>query len=92
MLKENMKKFAEFLAKVISKILITLIKFYQYFISPFLPKSCKFQPTCSEYAIIALSKYKLKGIMMTIKRVIKCSSISSGGYDPVDNNRTNSQK
>ena len=64
--------------------LILTIKFYQNWISPLKPPVCRFIPTCSEYAIIALKKYGLrKGIFLTIKRLLKCHPLHRGGYDPV---------
>ena len=46
--------------------------------------ACKFKPTCSEYAIIAIEKYGiLKGSMLTLWRIIRCNPFSKGGYDPV---------
>ena len=69
------------------KIAIYLIKFYKKHISIFFEKNgvkCKFVPTCSEYAILALQKYGFfKGTMISIKRIIKCNPFSKGGYDPL---------
>ena len=66
------------------KILIFLIKVYKKYISPLLPKSCRFYPTCSEYAIEAVYKYGvLKGSIRTIYRILRCNPFSKGGYDPV---------
>lgn len=66
------------------KICIFLIKIYQESISPALGKNCRFVPTCSQYAIEAIEKYgSIKGIMMGIKRIIRCNPFSKGGYDPV---------
>ena len=56
-----------------SKVLIILIKFYQYIISPFLGNRCRFMPTCSEYFIEALNYHGfLKGLNLGIRRIIKC--------------------
>jgi len=66
------------------KILILLIKFYKKYISPLKGPSCKFYPTCSEYALEAISKYgALKGGFLAIKRILKCHPFNKGGYDPV---------
>ncbi|HOK23557.1 MAG TPA: membrane protein insertion efficiency factor YidD [Candidatus Hydrothermia bacterium] len=63
---------------------ILLIRFYQKFISPFLPHTCRFYPTCSSYAIEALKKKGfLKGLVLSIWRIIRCNPFSKGGYDPV---------
>jgi len=56
-----------------SKILIFIIKFYQYFISPVLGNNCRFLPTCSEYFIISIKNYGVvKGLGFGIKRILKC--------------------
>lgn len=61
-----------------------LIRTYKYFISPFLPPSCRFYPSCSCYAEDALRKYGfIKGSWLAVKRVSKCHPFSAGGYDPV---------
>ncbi len=61
-----------------------LIKVYRYAISPILPSSCRFYPSCSEYAIEALGKYGLlKGSWLTLKRIARCHPLSAGGHDPV---------
>jgi len=66
-----------------SYVLIKIIKLYQKI--PFKSHSlCKFYPTCSEYAIIALERFGFfKGITLSIKRILKCNPTSIGGYDPV---------
>ncbi|HAL63150.1 MAG: membrane protein insertion efficiency factor YidD [Firmicutes bacterium] len=65
--------------------LIICIKFYQRNISPLKRYSrCRFTPTCSEYAIIALEKYGfLKGSFLAIRRILRCNPFGRGGYDPV---------
>jgi uncharacterized protein len=68
----------------VKKILIFLIKSYKKFISPVLPKSCRFYPTCSEYAIGAISKYGvLRGSIKSMYRILRCNPFNKGGYDPV---------
>ncbi len=65
-------------------LLIILIKFYKKAISPFLPNSCRFYPTCSSYAIEALKQHGFfKGIWLATKRVAKCHPFHPGGFDPV---------
>lgn len=67
-----------------SKIIISVIIFYQKFISPLKPTSCRFYPSCSSYAIQAIKKHGLyKGILLAIKRILKCHPFHEGGYDPV---------
>ncbi|MEG1607341.1 MAG: membrane protein insertion efficiency factor YidD [Mucinivorans sp.] len=60
-----------------------LIKFYQYCISPYFPSSCRFTPTCSQYALDALRKHGvLKGLYLTIRRLSRCHPWGGSGYDP----------
>lgn len=64
--------------------LILLVKIYQYCISPFTPPSCRFTPTCSQYAVEALRKYgPIKGGWLTLKRLSRCHPWGGSGYDPV---------
>ena len=66
------------------KFVISILKFYKKFISPVLPDSCRFYPTCSEYAATAVGKYGvLKGSIKSIYRIIRCNPFNKGGYDPV---------
>lgn len=65
-------------------VLIALVRFYRYAISPMLGRNCRFHPTCSEYAIEALERHgALRGGWMAAKRVGRCHPFNSGGYDPV---------
>lgn len=65
-------------------VLIAIIRFYQKHISVHTPATCKFYPTCSQYGIIAIERFGvLKGGLMTLWRIIRCSPLTSGGYDPV---------
>ncbi len=64
------------------KLLIALIDFYKAAISPYLPASCRFTPTCSEYGRQAIDKYgALKGGWLAIKRLARCGPWSKGGVD-----------
>lgn len=74
-------------------ILILPIRAYQYLISPLLPNSCRYTPTCSEFAIEAVQKHGiLAGSWLAIKRVGRCHPWHEGGYDPVpDNNKQSVQ-
>jgi putative membrane protein insertion efficiency factor len=66
------------------KIPILLIKLYRYLISPLLPLSCRFTPTCSEYSIDAIEKYGFfKGFHLSFRRILRCHPFHPGGYDPV---------
>ncbi|MFI3279212.1 MAG: membrane protein insertion efficiency factor YidD [Rikenellaceae bacterium] len=64
--------------------LLLLILFYRRCISPLTPPSCRFTPTCSQYALEALRKYgPIKGLFLSIKRISKCHPWGGSGYDPV---------
>ena len=72
--------------KIITYLLIGIIKLYKLFISPLLPaNSCKFFPTCSSYCIDALKTYGLiKGLAKSISRIVRCNPwFNTGGYEPV---------
>jgi hypothetical protein len=67
------------------KFFIYIIGLYRRYISPLLPPACRFTPTCSEYALEAISrKSTLTAIGMTLVRIAKCHPFHPGGYDPVD--------
>jgi putative membrane protein insertion efficiency factor len=67
-----------------SRVAIVLIKFYKRWISPMLPPACRFTPTCSEYSMQAFSRHGfLKGLWLTVRRVLRCHPFNPGGYDPV---------
>ncbi len=64
--------------------LIGLVKFYQNFISPLTPASCRYTPTCSQYSLEALQKHgPFKGGWLAIKRIASCNPWGGSGYDPV---------
>jgi len=70
--------------KIFSWILLIPIYFYRACISPLKPPTCRFVPTCSEYAIQAIKKYgPLKGTYLAIKRILHCHPWGGSGYDPV---------
>ncbi len=70
--------------KALSFPLILLIRVYQYTISPLLGPTCRFEPSCSHYAVDALRKYgPLKGSLMATRRILRCHPFNDGGYDPV---------
>ncbi len=63
-------------------IIIDFIKFYKLFLSPILPNSCRFYPTCSDYMILSIEKHGiLIGLLKGIWRIIRCNPISKGGID-----------
>ncbi|HPW68291.1 MAG TPA: membrane protein insertion efficiency factor YidD [Deltaproteobacteria bacterium] len=69
---------------MVRTLLIGLIRCYQKVISPCLPRSCRFWPSCSEYAIQAIETYGMrKGLLKASLRVLKCHPFHPGGYDPV---------
>jgi hypothetical protein len=66
------------------RVLIGLIQLYRQWISPLFPPRCRFQPTCSQYAIVALERFGLfKGSWLTVQRILRCHPLHPGGYDPV---------
>ena len=65
-------------------VLIALIRGYQLVISPMLPPSCRFTPTCSAYTLEAIRQYgALRGSYMGVRRLLRCHPFHPGGYDPV---------
>ena len=79
-----MKTVLTFIKAIPQKLLIALIKIYQLGISPLLPASCRFIPTCSEYGIIAIKRFGfLKGLYLTVRRILRCRPGGDFGYDPV---------
>lgn len=70
--------------KALGWLLMLPIKFYRRFISPLTPPSCRFTPTCSEYAIEAIQKHgPFKGTWLAVKRILRCHPGGGSGYDPV---------
>lgn len=65
-------------------LLIFLVRGYQVVISPLLPSTCRFYPSCSAYAVEALQRHGARrGTMLTIRRLARCHPFNPGGYDPV---------
>lgn len=72
------------ITKALKWIAVSAIEFYQVFISPLKPPTCRYSPTCSSYAIEAIKKYGVaKGIALAVKRIARCHPWAKGGYDPV---------
>ncbi len=70
--------------KLLIYLLLIPVYLYRYTISPLKPPSCRFTPTCSEYAIEALKKHgPVKGLLLAIKRILRCNPWGGSGYDPV---------
>ena len=66
------------------KLLIVPIRFYQRFLSPLKPPTCRYSPTCSAYAIQALRKHgPVKGLYLAVRRILRCHPWGGSGYDPV---------
>ena len=82
---DKVKKIFKKIGKFINLILIGMVRIYRKYISPMkrMP-SCRYIPTCSQYAIEALQKYgPLKGSYLAMRRILRCNHFHKGGYDPV---------
>ncbi|TAN21586.1 MAG: membrane protein insertion efficiency factor YidD [Chitinophagaceae bacterium] len=74
----------KWIVKILAYPFIFLIKIYQWTLSPWLGRQCRYTPTCSNYGIEALKKYGLfKGGYLTVRRVLSCHPWGGHGYDPV---------
>ena len=83
-MKQILKTIYHYFKKGLSAILIGLIKVYQWTLSPFIGRSCRYTPTCSNYGIEAIEKHgPFKGSWLTLKRVLSCNPWGGSGYDPV---------
>ena len=72
------------MTKVLKKIIIALIRFYQLALSPLKQPTCRFSPTCSQYSIEAIERFGvIKGTYLSVRRILKCHPFHEGGYDPV---------
>lgn len=70
--------------RVMKWILISLIRVYRWVLSPLFPPVCRFQPTCSQYAMEAIARFGVfKGSWLAVRRVSRCHPLHPGGYDPV---------
>ncbi len=70
--------------KIAARPVLAVLRFYKKRVSPGLPPSCRFQPTCSEYAYEAIEKYGIiKGGRLSLWRVLRCNPLAKGGWDPV---------
>ena len=79
-----MRRLLEIFTKSLGWLLMLPIRFYRAFISPLTPPSCRFTPTCSQYAIEAITKHgPFKGTWLAVKRVLRCRPGGGSGYDPV---------
>jgi putative membrane protein insertion efficiency factor len=84
-LTSSIEKSIEEVAKnQLAKILLLLIKGYQLLLSPFFGQQCRFSPTCSHYACLAIEKHgAMRGSFYSIRRLSKCHPWHAGGYDPI---------
>ena len=80
----TLRRILSFLSHCLACLLVVLVVFYQKVISPFTPPSCRFTPTCSEYARQALLKHgPVKGLYLAVRRLLRCHPWGGSGYDPV---------
>jgi putative membrane protein insertion efficiency factor len=71
------------ITKPLSFVLVALVRGYQYLVRPILPPACRFQPSCSEYFILAVQKHgPLKGAAKGAWRICRCNPFNPGGFDP----------
>lgn len=69
---------------MIGRFLVALIRLYKRFLSPLLPPSCRFTPSCSRYTVEAIQKHgALRGSLLGAWRILRCNPFGKGGYDPV---------
>ncbi len=70
--------------KLLTALLLLPIRFYRAYISPLKPPSCRFTPTCSQYAMEAIMKHgPFKGLYLSVRRILRCHPWGGHGYDPV---------
>ncbi len=68
---------------MVARLILSMLAVYKTAISPFLPRSCRFSPTCSEYAAQAIGEHGLaRGSALTARRLLRCHPFNPGGYDP----------
>ena len=81
---DEMVNFGRQVLRGVGWLLIQPIRFYQRFISPYTPPTCRFTPSCSQYAIEAIRKHgPFKGFAMAVWRILRCNPWGGSGYDPV---------
>lgn len=80
----TLRRILSFLSHCLACVLVVPVVFYQKIISPLTPPSCRFTPTCSEYARQALLKHgPVKGLYLAVRRLLRCYPWGGSGYDPV---------
>ena len=81
---EVVKVIISIIGTLMSGIAVFIIKLYQFFISPLLPKACRYYPSCSAYSIEAIKRHGLfRGGFLSLKRILSCNPLFEGGFDPV---------
>ncbi len=76
------------MSELARRVVLAPIIVYQRFISPAFPRRCRYEPTCSAYAVQAIRRYGiLRGLVLAVWRLLRCNPFSHGGYDPVDAQR-----
>jgi putative membrane protein insertion efficiency factor len=69
---------------MLTRIILGLIRFYRFVLSPLSPPACRFDPTCSAYALEAVERFgPAKGLLLAVWRILRCHPFHPGGYDPV---------
>lgn len=75
-----------FFLKFLTFFFVSLIKLYRLLISPILPGTCRFTPSCSEYSLQAFAAFgPFKALWLTVKRIFRCNPFCEGGHDPIKN-------
>jgi uncharacterized protein len=75
---------------ILALVLIFVLRVYQWLLRPLLPPTCRFEPSCSEYAVQALARHGLfRGTWLTANRLCRCHPLNPGGFDPVPDRRGN---
>lgn len=81
---DDMASVYTFIRSLLVTLLVIPIRFYRQYVSPLTPPSCRFTPTCSQYALEALQKHgPFKGLWLTVRRILRCHPWGGSGYDPV---------
>jgi putative membrane protein insertion efficiency factor len=79
-----LSRFAKSLGGLLSLTMILVVKGYKYFISPIIPARCRYQPSCSEYALVAFQRHGfVRGVYLSMMRLSRCHPWGGSGYDPV---------
>lgn len=70
--------------KLLGRVLVLLVRGYQWFVSPLLPAACRFHPSCSSYAATAIERHgPARGLYLAARRLLRCHPFNAGGIDPV---------